>query len=241
MSQIVFIHGPGAGQCSDAWLKQLEHFPGSIAPDLPGRRHGANCPDIPRYTDWVRGWLWAQGFTHDLVLVGYTMGSAIALQYGLDYPDEVRALVLTTAGFKANLPPPGRLELRLKAAAGDQDAYKEWFDFNQGAMKWVEPGFRDLLMQRHREVGPMSQHNDLKTLFAWGVEDRVGTLKPKLLLVRGTDDFNTNPNTAPDRDDEFQKAVPGSQLVFMERAGHFPATENPAAFNKLLEEFLAGL
>ncbi len=169
------------------------------------------------------------------------MGSAIALQYGLDYPEEVRALVLTTAGFKASLPPPGRLELRLKAAAGDQDAYNDWFEFNRGAMKWVEPEFREYLMERHREVGPLSQHNDLKTLFAWGVEDRVGTLKPPLLLVRGTDDFNNNPRTAPQRDDEFQKAVPGAKLVFMERAGHFPATENPTVFNKLLEDFIATL
>ena len=34
MTQLVFIHGPGAGGCSDAFAYQLEHFPGSLAPDL---------------------------------------------------------------------------------------------------------------------------------------------------------------------------------------------------------------
>jgi pimeloyl-ACP methyl ester carboxylesterase len=43
-----------------------------------------------------------QGLKGDLVLIGYTLGASIALQYGLDYPDEVRGLVLMT--------PDGQLE-----------------------------------------------------------------------------------------------------------------------------------
>jgi len=31
------------------------------------------------------------GSERDLVLIGYTLGASIALQYGLDYPDEVKA------------------------------------------------------------------------------------------------------------------------------------------------------
>lgn len=241
MSQIVFVHGPGAGQCADAWQAQTEYYPGSLAPNLPGHLQGAPCPDVPRYADWLRGWLWAQGHVSDLVLVGYTLGSAIALQYALDYPDEVRGLVLTTAGFRASVPPPGRLELRLRAAAGENAAYDEWFSFQREAMKWVEPTLREHLMERHRQVGPLSQYHDLATLFAWGVEDRVHTLQPKLLLVRGADDFNSGARATGERDHEFVDAVPGAKLVILERAGHFPATENPTAFNALLDEFLTSL
>ena len=61
MPQLVFIHGPGAGACAEAYYHQLKHFPGSVAPDLPGHLEGTRCPDVARYTDWVRGWLWAQG------------------------------------------------------------------------------------------------------------------------------------------------------------------------------------
>ena len=71
-------------------------FRASVAPTLPGHLEGTRCPDVASYTEWVRGWLWAQGLNKDLVLVGYTLGASIALQYGLDYPDEVKGLVLMT-------------------------------------------------------------------------------------------------------------------------------------------------
>src|SRR5688572_31658918 len=91
MPQLVFIHGPGAGACADAYYHQRRHFPRSVAPDLPGHLGGTRCPDVARYAEWLRGWLWAQDLDKDLVLVGYTLGASIALQYGLDYPDEVRS------------------------------------------------------------------------------------------------------------------------------------------------------
>ena len=102
MTQLVFLHGPGAGACADAYTYQSRHFPGSVAPTLPGHLEGSRCLDVAGYTEWVRGWLWAQGLNKDLVLVGYTLGASIALQYGLDYPDEVSGLVIMIPAL--NLP-----------------------------------------------------------------------------------------------------------------------------------------
>lgn len=96
MPQLVFLHGPGAGGCAEGFQYQLTSFPGSLAPTLPGHLRGAPCPSVARYTEWLRGWLWAQGHKRDLILVGFTLGACIALQYGLDYPEEVRGLVLMT-------------------------------------------------------------------------------------------------------------------------------------------------
>jgi pimeloyl-ACP methyl ester carboxylesterase len=75
MTQLVFLHGPGAGACADGFYYQLRHFPTSVAPHLPGHLEGTRCPDVAGYTEWVRGWLWAQGLNKDLVLVGYTLGA----------------------------------------------------------------------------------------------------------------------------------------------------------------------
>src|SRR5262245_38014022 len=60
MAQLVFLHGPGAGGCAEAFRYQLEHFPGSLAPTLPGHPDGAPCASVERYTEWLRGWLWAR-------------------------------------------------------------------------------------------------------------------------------------------------------------------------------------
>ena len=100
MPQLVFIHGPGAGGCADAYHHQRRRFPQSVAPNLPGHLEGMRCPDVARYAEWLRGWLWAQGLKQELVLVGYTLGASIALQYGLDYPDDVKGcVVMTVAAF----------------------------------------------------------------------------------------------------------------------------------------------
>ena len=234
MSQLVFIHGPGAGACADAFTHQLRHFPGSIAPTLPGHLAGEPCPNVERYTDWVRGWLWGQGHQSDLVLVGYTLGASIALQYGLDYPDEVSGLVLMTVAMRPKQRAPGALDMRLRAAE-DSAVYQEWVDFQRHAMKFVDPELREHLMERHRQVGPISQYRDIVTIDEFDARNRIGTLKPPLLLIRGVDD----PGEPPEYEAEIHEAVPGSQYLRLRDAGHFPVAEQPEAVNWAIEEFLA--
>lgn len=234
MSQLVFIHGPGAGACAEAFFYQRRHFPKSVAPTLPGHLEGSRCPDVTRYMEWVRGWLWAQGLNKNLVLVGYTLGASIALQYGLDYPEEVDGLVLMTVAARPKVRAPGAYEMRLRALE-DPKVYEEWLEFQRHAMKFVEPGLRERLMERHRQVGPLSQYHDLMTIDAFDVRERIPTLKPKLLLLRGLDD----PGNPPEYEKEMHEAVPGSQYVKMSGAGHFPPTEKPDVVNALIEQFIA--
>ena len=110
MTQLVFIHGPGAGGCADGFRHQLNAFPGSLAPTLPGHLSGAPCESVERYTDWLRGWLWAQSCNRDLVLVGFTLGASIALQYGA--PIEKLGDLLTGAKFEPAGPVSGHDRIR---------------------------------------------------------------------------------------------------------------------------------
>ena len=234
--QLVFIHGPGAGACADAYYHQRGHFPDSVAPNLPGHLDGARCADVARYAEWLRGWLWAQGLNKDLVLVGYTLGASIALQYGLDYPDEVKGLVLMTVAARPKTRAPGTYEMRLHATE-DPKVYEEWLAFQRKAMYLVEAGLRERLLERHRQVGPMSQYHDLMAIDSFDVRDRIANLKPKLLLLRGLLDHG-NP---PKYEKEIHEAVPGSTYIELDDAGHFPPAEIPGRFNALVEKFVAGL
>lgn len=236
MPRLVFIHGPGAGACADAYIHQLAHFPGSVAPNLPGHLEGTRCPDVARYTEWLRGWLWAQGMKHDLVLVGYTLGASIALQYALDYPEEVAGLVVMTVAARPKARAPGTYEMRLRAPE-DPKVYEEWVAFQRTAMHLVEPGLREQLMKRHLQVGPMSQYHDLMAIDTFDVRERISTLKPKLLLLRGLRDHG-NP---PEYEKEIHEAVPGSTYIKLPDAGHFPLTERPEQCNRLIEEFVKTL
>jgi len=236
MPQLVFLHGPGAGACADAYTYQLKHFQGSVAPTLPGHLEGTRCADVKGYTEWVRGWLWAQGLNKELVLVGYTLGASIALQYGLDYPDEVKGLVVMTVAMRPKTRPAGTYDMRVRAAQ-DPKAHEEWLAFNRHAMFLVEPSLRERLLERHRQIGPLSQLEDLKTIDAFDVRDRIATLKPKLLLLRGLKD----PGKPPEYEKDIHEAVPGSKYIKLPDAGHFPPTEIPDKVNALIADFVTAL
>ena len=82
-----------------------------------------------------------------------------------------------------------------------------------------------------------SQYHDLKTIDAFDVSDRISTLKPNLLLLRGLEDHGDPPKYEKDIHD----AVPGSEYRELQDMGHFPPTERPERFNALLENYLASL
>ena len=72
---------------------------------------------------------------------------------------------------------------------------------------------------------------------AFDVRDRLATLEPSLLLLRGLDD----PTNPPEYEKEIHDAVPGSRYVKLPGAGHFPPTEIPDEVNALIERFVATL
>ncbi|HEY7708739.1 MAG TPA: alpha/beta hydrolase [Candidatus Entotheonella sp.] len=233
MSQLVFIHGPGAGGCAAGFRYQLEEFPSSLAPTLPGHLEGASCESVERYTEWLRGWLWAQGQSRHLILVGFTLGACIALQYGLDYPEEVQGLVLMTVAMRPKQRATGSLDFRLRAAE-DPAVHAEWLTSMRDIMHFIDPELREQLIDCHRKVGPRSQYRDLVVIDQFDVRDRIASLQPPLLLIRGLDD----PLATEDYEREIHDAVSGSQYVALQQAGHFPMAEQPQAVNRAIRIFL---
>ena len=236
MPQLVFLHGPGAGGCAEAFRYQLDHFRGSLAPTLPGHGAGVPCASVERYTDWVRGWLWAQGQPRDLVLVGYTLGSCIALQYALDYPEAVSGLVLMTVAMRPKHRAPGSVAMRLRAAE-ELAVYEQWITAMRESMHFIAPELREHLIACHHRIGPRSQHHDLVVIDQFDVRHRISTLKPPLLLIRGVDDAIA----LEDYEREIHQAVPGSEYLPLREAGHFPMAEQPAVVNQAIKTFLGTL
>ncbi len=188
---------------------------------------------MAKYTEWLRGWLHDQGHNKDLVLSGFTLGACVALQYALDYPDEVAGLLLMTVAMRPKERPPGTLEFRLNAAK-DEKVHEEWLDAMRHSMMFIEPDLREKLIECHRVVGPISQYNDLVTLDKFDVRDRIGDLKVPLTLVRGLDD----PGKPLEYELEIHEAVPGSKYIKLEQAGHFPMAERPDDINQAIEELV---
>jgi len=123
--------------------------------------------------------------------------------------------------------------LRLRAAE-DPAVYTQWLDAMRAAMRFIAPEFREQLVACHRRVGPRSQYQDLLVIDQFDVQERIHTLTPPLLLIRGVDDDLA----LEDYEQEIHHAVPGSQYLRLREAGHFPMAEQPVAVNHAIQTFL---
>ncbi len=233
MSQLVLIHGPGAGGCAASYRYQLQRFPGALAPDLPGHLEGESYEDVSGYTHWLREWLQALGHTDGLVLAGFTLGACVALDYALTWPDEVAGLLLMTVAMRPKERAADSLDFRLNAAK-DEAAMQQWLESMDHMMMFIEPDLRAELLDCHRRVGPISQYNDLLTIDRFDARDRIHHLQAPLTLVRGVDD----PMQPAEYELEIHQAVPGSRYIKLEQAGHFPHSERPNDVNAALAELL---
>jgi pimeloyl-ACP methyl ester carboxylesterase len=128
---------------------------------------------------------------------------------------------------------PGTYALRQRAAA-EPAVYAQWLDAMRTFMQHIDPVFREQLIAWHEKVGPLSQYHDLMVIDQFDVQDRISTLKPPLLLIRGLDD----PSAPEAYEQEIHQAVPGSQYITLRQAGHFPMAEQPAVVNQAIAAFL---
>src|SRR5262249_38763806 len=142
-------------------------------------------------------------------------------------------LVLMTVAMRPKHRPPGSLAMRLRAAE-EPAVYEQWIAAMRESMPFVAPEFRERLIACHHQVGPRSQHHDLMVIDQFDVHDRITTLRPQLLLIRGVDD----PLAPEEYEREIHEAVPGSQYLTLREAGHFPMAEQPTAVNRAIATFL---
>ncbi len=109
--QLIFIHGSGG--CKESWQFQTQYFDKSEAINLPGHPDGDLCPTIEGYTNWVRQYIQSKNY-REVVLVGHSLGGGVALQYALDYPEDLKAIVLIGSGARLKVH-PNFLEMLEKA------------------------------------------------------------------------------------------------------------------------------
>ena len=185
-----------------------------------------------------------------VVLVGDSYGGLLSIAYASAHPDRVAKLVLSDAAG-SNLRDIVHLfdQVFPEAAAQQKQASQGGAPRTQAA---AEAGLRAhfdrifySLEQRDRYFKRLGPVRNL------GLEVAVGEAvskdaaqqdyTPKLagfafptLVLTGRYDMNVAPLTAW----RLQQAIPGAQLVFFEKSGHFPWFEEPEKYRAVVEQFL---
>ena len=227
--KLLFIAGSGSGK--EAWLYQTGYFTDSEAVALPGHPEGKPCPSVDEYVEWLRSYIHRQQY-RDVVIVGHSLGSAIAQLYGLKYGDEIKALVLIGAGARLRVHPD-----RLRAVEqmiGDEAGWRKNVEDSYSS---VGPEIRQVAIAARMQIGPAVLLNDLLCCDKFDIMDRVHEIKMPTLVICGSEDEMTPVKYAKYLVDKIESA----REVIIDGATHVVAKEKPEEVNQAIESFLVGL
>ncbi len=190
-------------------------------------------------------------------VLGFSLGSFIAQQLAVTYPEKVNSLVLiaSSCGGKESIPTnPRNLETAIdminKVANGtvvSSQQVKEVLSLGLGA-GWLKlhPNFLETtaIPQAKYLFPSITPDNNLKQLNAgekWFAKDWNGVcedltkISVPTLILTGTDDVNVPTKNSL----IIAEKIPGSWLVQMKNAGHQVTAQYPDQINKILQTFLS--
>ncbi len=227
--QLVFIHGSGGSEL--VWRYQTEHFKDAVAVTLPGRGQGEPLKTVPEASQWLKQQVDTHGW-QDLVLIGHSYGGGIALQYTLDYPEDVTAIISVGSGGRLRVH-PDTLSF-MKDMIDNPDEYPASLD---ESYEQVDPAFAEVLRERAIKQGPAAAYYDLMACDQFDVMARLGEINKPLHAIVGSEDVMTPPKYS-----EFLcKNMVEADMTLIEGGTHFVFAEQPEAVNQAIEAFLARL
>ncbi|MFN3201024.1 MAG: alpha/beta fold hydrolase [Bradymonadia bacterium] len=259
---IVFVHG--LGSYLKFWRYQLNHFANMgyrvIAIDMLGYGKSSKPAQFP-YTmeamaQVVRAVVQAKGVEKP-ILVGHSMGGQTSLSYAIQFPDELRALVLTApAGFeKFSRREKAWFRSVLSVAfIKSQGEYNIWGSIARNNFYNWKSEYNWLIEERVRVVktddfnsyayaNVKSIHGLADNDFVRGSLDQVKV--PTLIIHGDMDRLIPNPfmHGAPTREimEYGHQGIKGSKLVTLEDCGHTLQMDCSARYNKEVRAFVKGL
>ncbi len=233
---LVLVHG--AASSAQVWHEQLRRLGRQrrvVAVDLPG--HGCTKAWVDRdvtirdYARTVLEFVSTLGLG-PVVLVGHSMGGAVAIQAALDGPEAVAGLVI--GGSAARLPVSDKVFQLVRAQFDSLGEFVAQVAFSPKADPELVAFWKDLPL-------PATQRTVLADFSAcnrFDVRDRLGEIACPVLVVWGADDRMVHRQLV----EEFLEGLPAvaaPKFVLLESVGHMLFQEAAEETSRLIEEFVA--
>ena len=233
----LFLLLHAAGGTAGSWRRQLDALGtdhSGLAPDLPG--HGRSTgldglASIEAYGDFVGAFSAALGL-RPAVLVGRSMGGAVALTVAARHPARVQALVLVCTAAQFTFPPE-RLATHRDVVRGrlPQQFTTETFSPATGL---------DVMREAWTEqvkTDPRVRYTDLLACEAFDARPLLAGIRVPTLVVAGADDGVTPVACS----EALARGIVGARLEVIPQAGHQAPLEQPDVFNRTVGRFIEAL
>jgi pimeloyl-ACP methyl ester carboxylesterase len=226
---LVLVHGAGGSRLH--WPSQLRRLPRATvySLDLPGhgRSKGDGCQRIDCYADSVLGFLNAVKVSR-AVIVGHSMGGAIAQTLALQAAEQISAVVLVGTG--------ARLRVARAILEGIQNDFEAaidlitWYAWSQDAESSLTAIGRKALWQ----TGSRVLLGDFVACDRFDVMADLPDIRVPTLVITGTADKLTPVKYAR----YLAERIPRARLVTVEGAGHMVMLERPEQVADAVREFV---
>lgn len=244
-NNLIFVHGAGSG--SDFWNFQRVAFPNAHYVNLPGHgwRHagsmvhtwaGGGRKSIEEYGDWLADYIEAQKLDN-VVLIGHSMGGAVALELALRKPAWLIGLVLTGSGARFEVSDQLIDLLRSDYRAAVEQIVKESFGAGNETPTYKQKAMRYGTTRQMQRTPQEVVLGDYEASAQFDVSNRLGEIAFPTLVLVGEQDKVTPPTLSK----ELHAGISGSHLAIVEGAGHMLPMEKAEEFNNLLQEFAGRL
>ena len=231
---VILIHGAGGNHLS--WPPQIRRLPEKrvFAIDLPGhgKSEGAGRHSIDEYVEDLISFIESLDI-HKALLVGVSMGGAIALAFALKYPNKVQGLALLGTGAKMRVAP------EILEALGNSNMFEAIVNeiskncFSENAPQ----NFIQLSAQAMLQMNPPALLGDFMACDQFDITAQLKKIKTPVLIICGSEDKMTPLKYSVSLKDK----IVNSRLEIVNGAGHMVMTEQPDIVAGLLAQFIDAL
>ncbi len=181
------------------------------------------------------------GFTAELldalgipraVILGHSMGGAIAQELARTRPERVRALLLSATGTRFEGVEHAIATTRRVVEGVDRRAFVKQLYAPDAKPEVMQKGFLEDL-----KTDPRALLGDYEVVRDWRGGARSGEIRVPALVAHGEHEVASIRSAAA----ELAAAIPGARLVVIPGAGHKLTIEQPAALASCVREFLSAL
>jgi 3-oxoadipate enol-lactonase len=248
------VHGDGPAVAlvhagiadSRMWEPQLRTFSEAhrvVRVDLPGFGNSPFESNLVSYRGAIRDALDGAGVDRAAV-VGTSLGGRAALEFALESPERVSALVLVGAGIDdhewSEEVTRFAEEEEAALANGALDAavtanLQLWIAGPRRSLDEVDPDVRDLVAEMQTQAFRLGKgHDDLQAdRLEPAASTRLADVHAPTLVVTGDEDLEDIHAIA----DRLAREIPGAERATIAHAAHLPSLERPEEFDRIVLRF----